>query len=243
MTTMTAPGSQLTADLFVVGFHGHVSADSTPARLDSIYTDATGRLFSVNFARNEREESNAHFEQLPSLAATVFPSRLSARMFRHVYVLGELEMEFQDALQSCVCSVGYGDLWHLFRFLKSDALVPDCPTSAVRLNPSHVAWLATDSVANEMDRRIACVAQAEIVRALCEQNSLQACRMAWWLHRAARSQKDELDAAAAFQLAGDTNSMRIIIESGHLNIEEDDRSLETQRSFLQEQMQQYQQHN
>jgi hypothetical protein len=188
--------------LRVVGFHGTVLADETPARAEPIFADAADHLVAI-----ERVEKDAAIVSVSEAAyperdplpgdATRLPPRPAFRD-RVCFVLGSMEREHVRKLE---------------RRLDDDSLrVPvraltggDVPSFATRIGGTIVLYVQVADVVRLRDA-IRTTAREEATR---PRIGADLARAAWWLMRTSRDETDRLIAAAALRRAGDRHWSRV----------------------------------
>lgn len=210
--------SALLDGLSVVALEGETRDNATPARRAVIYADSQDRLVRVDFTLKQRFFiERCAVEDLPHLCAEPLLKRLTPRPDAFFFVFGFHEIAHMEAIQTCPGFKTNAIIERVFRFFREHKLFDDdIGILCLGGNTSHFAWLTTQELATEMERRIAHVAHKEILYSLRSRNEHQAREYAWWLFRAAQDERDRMEAAAALKITGDVPMMEILLEAARL---------------------------
>lgn len=196
--------------LSVIGFHGEVDARYTPGRQGPIYMDGEGRLARIERVEPPSEQGSAGLpprawlvlgppaEQGIPGVATRIARPLPAFLDHFFVVVGEMERGHAQALREVGPHVD--DQPRVAAFL--EWLARQAPHSeelrAERLGTLG-AWYCTLAEANALYRRIAYVAEKEMVRACVREDERGLYQVSWWRSRVAMSDEDRYFAAVGLE--------------------------------------------
>lgn len=194
-------------DIQVVGFHGQVGADQTPARRGSVLADAEGRLvriLEVRPAGAGRREVLLEIDaeplpagELPGVGTRLAP--LPARLGDYVVVVGERERARRAELARRAGADEPQRVGPVVRWLGGNEARSE-ELGCERLGDT-VAWYCTPDEAFALWRRIQAVAEEAFYRAL-EQDKHTLIAASYWLSRAKVTDQDIYLAAAGLRRAG-----------------------------------------
>lgn len=217
--------------LHVVGFHGQVGMDQTPARRGPVYADETGRLVRLlevkpanggYEVRVERDERPVIEGSLPGIGTPLRPWQVHLDHF--VAILGERECAVANQPRA-------GNAWdeppRVDQFVKWIAGKEPISEelNCERIN-GLIAWYCAPDEAFALWKRIQPIAEANLYKALSKGFYDEIRSASFWLSRAKVSDRDIYLAAAALKRAASPHA-EVLLKQGLR-----DRSEEQRRTGL-----------
>lgn len=217
---MIAKGSAegLLEGLYVVGFHGQVGPDQTPARCGPVFADDTGRLVRLldvkpanggYEVRVERDDRPVAEGSLPGFGTPL--RRLQARLGHFVAIIGERERAVADPSRA---SDGRGEPPRVEQFVRwIGGAAPVSEELTCERIDGLIAWYCAPEEAFALWKRIQPLAEANLYRALSSGSHDEIRSASFWLSRAMVSERDIYLAAAALKRAASPH-VEILLRNG-----------------------------
>jgi hypothetical protein len=205
--------------LRVVGFHGQIGPDQTPARRSPIYADSKNHRITILESSPVRDR----FDLTVEVAARVIPDRVwkdtgtrlhppwPAVLGKFVVVIGEREIGRAHELTTLVAADQSERVTDVFRWLVTETDRSD-QLQCTRVNGS-VAWYCTRDEANALAGRIAALVRADVLEYARRSDFSALTRAAFWLSRAAVEDSDLFLSVAALRLAASPH-WEALLEAG-----------------------------
>ncbi|MFS8070773.1 MAG: hypothetical protein ACMG6S_30775, partial [Byssovorax sp.] len=200
-------------DLRVVGYHGRLGADQTPAKRAPVYADVENRLVDLIEARPASSKKGSKGarsvtvkvmprpipEEVWTSTGTRIESPWPARIGDVVVILGDRETHHARALAAMSVK---DEPEHVSAFL--EWLATDKPRSE-RLRCERigdlVAWCCAPVEADALWQRLAVLAREEVLRCARQADDAALKKASFWLSRAAAKDDDMYLAAAGLKRA------------------------------------------
>lgn len=212
---MQAKADGLVPDLRVVGYHGRLGADQTPAKRAPVYADVKNRLVDLGFpveappasAKKANKGRTVTVKILPrpipeevwtSTGTRIEPS-WPARLKDVVVILGPRETQHASALAATFVKDEPEHVLAFFKWLVTGQPRSE-PLRCERLGDL-VAWCCAPEEASALWQRLAPLARKEVLQRAGQSDDAELKKASFWLSRAATGDEDMYLAAAGLKRA------------------------------------------
>ncbi|MEP7124144.1 MAG: hypothetical protein ABJE95_24670 [Byssovorax sp.] len=210
---LQAKADGLVPDLRVVGYHGRLGADQTPAKRAPVYADVENRLVDIVAVRPASTKKSVKGERtvlakvmprpIPEDVWTSTGTRIAhpwpARLDDVVVILGPRETHHASALAATFVKDEPAQVSAFLAWLATGE------PRLERLRCEHigdlVAWCCVPDEARALWQRLATLARDEVLRSARQVDQAELKKASFWLSRAAAGDEDMYLAAAGLRQA------------------------------------------
>jgi hypothetical protein len=198
---LEVPPDGTLSDLRVVGFHGRVDPEHTPARRAPIFADAQGRLVRIEREEGDpsvllrRGKSSVEDSSLPGEATRFGP--FQAVLGRLVVIVGKDELRVAPRLARQLDRALFPNVDAFVGWINGHGTSPE-GLAAQRIGAA-IAWYCTAAEGQALFERIRRVATEEVIDAVTRGDQQRLYGASWWLSRSALDEADTFLAAAGLE--------------------------------------------
>lgn len=240
-TEQRAKVEGLIPGLRVVGYHGRLGTDQTPARRAPVHADAENRLADIIEARRASSKRSHKAERgvtvqimsrpIPDDVWTSTGTRIGpwpAQLGDVVVILGEREVRHASALTAQTVEGEPGRVPAFLRWLVTSER--RCDQLQCERVGDLVAWYCGPEEASALWKRLAQLAREEVVRSARRGDDAELKKASFWLSRAAVGDPDIYLAAAGLRRAS-YRHWKALLDAGVQSVTEKERLAGVEKSL------------